>query len=92
MLLDGFLFFDGYAFRIVNKLLKFGMLLGLSEDQGKNSIVSVGKQGHCRDKDGLEGQNQSRLMLLPREFFSGALGIVHIVPLPRIFLYNPYLI
>ncbi|KAE9455257.1 hypothetical protein C3L33_12853, partial [Rhododendron williamsianum] len=52
--------------------------LGLSEDQGKNSIVSVGKQGHCRDKDGLEGQNQSRLMLLPREFFSGALGVVHI--------------
>lgn len=68
------------------------MLLGLSEDQGKNSIVSVGKQGHCRDKDGLEGQNQSRLMLLPREFFSGALGIVHIVPLPRIFLFNPYLV
>lgn len=33
-----------------------------------------------------EGQNESCLMLLPREFFNGALGTGHIVPLPDFLL------
>lgn len=36
--------------------------------------MEVGKQDHCLDEDGLEGQNQSLLMLLLREFFGGVLG------------------
>lgn len=47
---------------------------GSSEDQGKNLIVSMGERGLCRDKDGLEGQDQSLLILLLREFFSGVLA------------------
>ncbi|GMP76713.1 hypothetical protein CsSME_00033262 [Camellia sinensis var. sinensis] len=34
----------------------------------------MGERCLCRDKDGLEGQDQSLLILLLREFFSGVLG------------------
>ncbi|KAF5941726.1 hypothetical protein HYC85_019368 [Camellia sinensis] len=35
---------------------------------------SMGERGLCQDKDGLEGQDQSLLILLLREFFSGVLA------------------
>ncbi|CAL5415755.1 unnamed protein product [Camellia sinensis] len=48
-------------------------VLVAERSRGKNLIVSMGERCLCRDKDGLEGQDQSLLILLLSEFFSGVL-------------------